>query len=430
MLSILLDIVYAIVCLLASPFILWRRLFQGRYRGGWAQRFGAAPICEPGKKRIWIHAVSLGEVNAARTLVEQLATHAEIVISTTTDTGMARAKTLFEPSHQVFFYPWDFSFAVRRALQRVRPDVCVLMEGEVWPNFTAVAKRLGVALVVANGRVGGGKGWPRYQKLRWLVKPMFSRLDLVLAQDDVAAERFNYLGVDSKRIETVGSLKYDTATITDQANTTEELTQKLQLDAGAAVWVAGSTGPGEETMLLSVYENLRQMAQLANLRLVIVPRKPERFDEVTTLIAQRELRLLRYSAVKRGDTLGPDADQAIILGDTMGDLRSFYALADVIFVGRSLVPMGGSDMLEAAALSKPVIVGPFNENFLETVRLLVAAKAIEIVPDETQLQQVAARLLTDSSQAAAMGRRAGQVIRDQRGATQRSVTAIKPLFNA
>ncbi len=224
-------------------------------------------------------------------------------------------------------------------------------------------------------------------------------------------------------------MKYDTAEMVDQVEGTEALAKQLSLTKEAPVWVAGSTGPGEEAIVLESYGQLRQEKGLGGLRLVIVPRKPERFEEVGQLIASRGCRLLRYSHVKSGECeLAEGADEAVILADAMGDLRKFYSLADVVFVGRSLVPMGGSDMMEVAALGKAVVTGPYTENFMEAVRLLMEEKAIEVVADGRQLKEIVRKLLLDPKAAGAMGRRGREVIVKNQGATRRSVEAIGRLM--
>lgn len=424
----LLDIIYAVILLILSPWLLYRVLFQRRYRSGWGQRFGAVPKRYSQQPCIWIHAVSMGEINAMGTLVKmlgQVLPQFEIVISSTTDTGIARAKSLYGQAHRVFFYPWDFSFAVQRAFGRIRPDLCILMELEVWHNFTAVAARRSVPVVVANGRISSGKGFPRYRRIAPLVRPMFRRLALVLAQDETYARRFGILGVPAERLKVAGSLKYDTADTGETVAGAAELAGKLGLAEGAPVWVAGSTGDGEEAIVLDSYESLRRQERFQAVRLVVVPRKPERFEEVARLIESRGYRLVRYSRVKAGEyTAGPEDGKAVILGDTMGDLRKFYSLAAVIFVGRSLVPMGGSDMMEAAGLGKPVIVGPYTENFTETVEHLQRGKGIAVVGGGSELTEKTAELLANRELAMEQGRRGRQVILDNQGATRRTVEAI------
>ena len=307
---------------------------QGRYKIGWAERFGFVRARYTDQPCIWIHAVSMGEINAMGTLVgrlQQVLPQFEIIISSTTDTGFARAKKLYGQDHRVFFYPWDFTWAVRRAFRRLHPQLCILMELEVWHNFTLEAKKRQIPVVVANGRISSGKGFPRYKKIAPLVRGMFGRLELVLAQDEEYADRFRFLGAAKEKVQVAGTLKYDTAEVVAKVAGTDELAGKLHFDREMVLWVAGSTGPGEEEIVLESFERLRQSEGLRGVRLAVVPRKPERFDEVGRLIESRGHKVLRYSKVKAGeyDVSGVD-EGAVILGDTMGICGSFYSLASVI----------------------------------------------------------------------------------------------------
>jgi 3-deoxy-D-manno-octulosonic-acid transferase len=432
MICILLDVIYAVGLVLLMPWVLYRMVAQKRYRYGWKERFGFVPRRHTNQQCIWIHAVSMGEINAAATLINQLQqvlSQFEIIISSTTDTGISRAKKLYGGSHRVFFFPLDFSWAVKRAMGRLQPQLCIMMELEVWPNFTLIATKRSIPVIVANGRISGGKGFPRYRRVASVIRPIFRRLALALVQDQDYAERFSFLGVPPERLQVVGSLKYDTAEVVEKVAGADELAGQLCLDQDVPVWVAGSTGPGEEQIVLECFEQLREKKKLASMRLVIVPRKPERFNEVARMIEARGHRVLRYSRVKAGRYQPVEADAgAVILGDTMGDLRKFYSLARVVFVGRSLVPMGGSDMIEAAGLGKAVIVGPYTENFMESVKLLVAGNGIEVVADGGQLTEAAGKLLSGRKTAQEMGQRARQVIIENKGATQRSVEAIVKLL--
>jgi 3-deoxy-D-manno-octulosonic-acid transferase len=431
---ILLDLAYVLFLICVSPWVIYRILRQGRYREGWRERFGYVRPREGDRPCVWLHAVSVGEVNAAGTLLRELDAalpECEIVVSSSTDTGLAHARKLYGETRRVFYFPLDFSFAIRRTLRRIRPRLCVLMEGEVWPNFTAVARKHGVPLVVANGRVGPGKGWPRYRRIAPLVRPMFQRVSLVLAQDPVHAERFTLLGVPADRVRVVGSLKYDTAEISDTVAGAADLARHLRLEREHRLWVAGSTGPGEERMILDCFGTLLGTEGLEGVRLVLVPRKPERFDEVARLVESAGFPLLRYSLVKTGRYHPGSGDcEAVILGDTMGDLRGFYSLAEVVFVGRSLVPMGGSDMIEAVALGKPVVVGPHTENFAETVRLLREGDGLEVADDIGQLADITRRLLGDPRRATTLGRNGRRVIVGQQGATRRTVEAVVEFLSA
>jgi len=434
MVRLLLDIVYALLIVLLTPWILYRMFAQKRYRVGWKERLGFVPVRFTDQPCIWVHAVSMGEINAIGTLIEEihrLLPQFEIVISSTTDTGISRARKLYGTSYRVFFFPLDFSQAVKKALKRLRPQLCIMMELEVWPNFMSETARQGIPVMVANGRISSAKGFPRYRRIAPLVRPIFRHLAMALVQDETYAERFRYLGVLPERVQVAGSLKYDTAEVGDTVAGAEELSGQLGLKKDEPVWAAGSTGPGEEEIILNSFSQLRQRQkkELQYVRLVIVPRKPERFDEVARLIETRGYQLVRYSRVKAGEYKVSDRDSgAVILGDTMGDLRKFYSLASVVFVGRSLVPMGGSDMIEAAGLANPVIVGPYTENFIDSVKKLVAAEGISVVADGRQLTEVTEKLLRDTASARQMGQRARQVIIENKGATRRTVEAVVKLL--
>ncbi len=409
--------------------LFYRGIKQGRYRRGWGHRFGFVPVRNSSRRCIWIHAVSMGEVNATQTVIEQLkhSFECDIVISTTTDTGYDRALHLYGRDHMVFFYPFDFSWSVKRALKRIKPNICILMELEVWHNFTYYTWKNSIPTIVANGRISSGKGFPRYKRIAWLVRPMFGRLDRVLAQDQEYAERFSYLGVPNNKIITAGSLKYDTAQTELPVVGQEDMAKALNLAQSDRLWVAGSTGPGEEEAILSTYRTLINEPELTGLKLVIVPRKPERFDDVARLIEAEAFKFIRYSQIKTGQTQASGEEQ-VILGDTMGDLRKFYALAHSIFVGRSLTAMGGSDMIEAVALAKPTIVGPYTENFSDSMAKLRAGKGIIEITRVDELPESVKSTLLDSNRAQDLARCGRQVVIESKGATARTIQIVKDLL--
>ncbi|NLH16848.1 MAG: 3-deoxy-D-manno-octulosonic acid transferase, partial [Phycisphaerae bacterium] len=294
----LMDIAYLMALILLSPKILYRRFAQGRYRDGWSQRLGHIRR-RTDKPCLWIHAVSVGEVNATQTLIPALCSafpDHEIVLSATTDTGMARAKSLYGNDLAVFYYPFDLSWIVRRALNRLRPDVCLLMELELWPNLARQAAKRGIPIVIVNGRISD-RSFPRYKSVRSFVVPVFSRVSLILAQTRQYADRFIALGCRSDAVRVVPSLKYDTAEITDTVTGTDALARQLHV-GDEPIWVAGGTGDGEEEIVLSVHKQLRDDSRFANLRLMIIPRKPERFDEVAEQIRNSGLAFERYSRIK------------------------------------------------------------------------------------------------------------------------------------
>jgi len=417
-----LDIVYAAGLAATSPVWLYKMIRHGRYREDIGQRFGAVPRRYGLQPTIWIHGVSLGEVNAARTLVDEL--HGQlpdyrVVISTSTETGMARARKLYAPDHIVFRWPLDFSVAVARALDRMRPALVVLMEGEAWPNFLAACNRRDIPAVIVNGRMSPDKGYPGYKKLGSLATKLFNRLTAIGVQDEAYAERFRSLGVDPARIHVTGMMKFDSVEVADVLPGREELAAALGIGADEKLIVAGGTGPGEEKRLLAMFGELKKMHSDA--RLAIVPRKPERFDEVARLIGDSGSDLVRRSERPDGST--EDAKpQAVILGDTMGELRKFYSLAYCVFVGRSLVPMGGSDMIEAAALGKATLFGPHTFNFPQADEL--ARNGCVRVAEVGELLEELKKMLRCKREADQAGARAQEYVRSQQGATKRNVEMI------
>ncbi len=424
------DLLYLLVAAAYSPVVVYRAVRHKRYRTGWDQRFGKITRRSPTKKCIWLHAVSVGEVNAAKTIVKELKNkfgNFEIVISTTTDTGFARATNLFSENHQVFYFPFDFSWTMRRAFKNIRPAICLLMELEVWPNFVHIAQQLNVPVIVVNGRISD-RSFTSYKKVRPLIKKMFNRVTLVLAQTDEYARRFKEIGCPDEKVIVTGSLKYDTAQITNKVEGADVLAAQLNIN-DERLWVAGATGNDEEKILLDVYQNLKQQNQFSDLRLAIVPRKPERFDEVAQLIERTGFPLIRYSRIKNNTAPPPANNQTIILGDTMGDLRKFYSLATIIFVGRSLVPMGGSDMTEAAALGKCTIFGPHAFNFKQTVDVLLKDNGAIMVKDKQQLLQTMQKCLSEPDFAQSIAKNGQEVIRKNQGATAKSFDQIAKFLN-
>jgi len=424
------DLAYLLTGIGISPWVIYRMIRQKRYRTGWANRLGKITRRAPTKKSIWLHAVSVGEVNATRTIVKELKERFpenEIVISTTTDTGFARASALYAAEHSVFYFPLDFSWIVRRAFRQIRPAICLLMELEVWPNFVETACGLDVPVVVINARITRRSCY-RYGKIKPIARRIFQKVTLILAQTEEYARRFIQIGAVAERVIVTGSLKYDTAQISDKVEGADALAKQLNIAGTDRVWVAGGTGNDEEKILLDVYRELKRRQDCKDLRLVIVPRKPERFDEVARLIADAGFDYVRYSKIKGATETLPDKPP-IILGDTMGDLRKFYSLATIVFVGRSLVPMGGSDMIEAAALGKPTIFGPHTFNFTQTVDALLEGNGAILVKDKQDLLQAMQKCLSEPEFAEKIAQNGRAVIRKNQGATARTMDEIAKLLN-
>jgi 3-deoxy-D-manno-octulosonic-acid transferase len=422
--SRLINILYAIGLILYSPVIVYRMITQNRYRTGWSQRLGRVGRKSSGKKCLWLHAVSVGEINAARTLIDaikQSLPDYEIVISSTTDTGLARACALYEKQYSVFYFPFDFSCVMKRAFDRLRPDAVLLMELEVWPNLASIAQKRNIPVVVVNGRISD-RSFPKYLKFRKITRWMFEKLSLVLAQTQEYANRFIALGCEPGKVIVTSSLKYDTAQTDGAVGGTERLAEQIRLE-NDRLWVLGGTGPGEEQIGLDVFARLKKDPGLENLRLAVVPRKPERFDEVAGLIEKAGFDYVRFSKLKE-DNSRAEGKPAVILGDTMGDLKKFYALAKVVFVGRTLVPMGGSDMMEPAALGKCTTFGPHTFNFKQAVEVLLEGNGAIEVTDKEELYDITKKCFSNPDFANAIAAAGQKIIRHNQGATQKTVESI------
>jgi 3-deoxy-D-manno-octulosonic-acid transferase len=419
------DIAWGIGVGAAAPVWLLKSTARAKVRRAFAERMGDVPTRTGDGPAIMLHAVSLGEMNATRAMVSELLGSSDdlhIIVSTTTQTGHARGEELYgqNPRVTLVHYPLDFSSAITRFLDRLKPTVVVLMELEVWPNFMLHCHRRAIPVLLVNGRLTAGS-FKNYRRGSLLVRRMFGRLTAVCAQDQQYADRFIALGAPADRVSVTGTMKFDTAQIADRIPGDSELADALKLSTDQPIWVCGSTGPGEEQFLLDVYGQLLQSHN--TLRLVIVPRKPERFDEVAAMITAAGFKLVRRSA--------PSLDaveDAVILGDTMGELRKFYSLARVVFVGRTLLDLGsrqhGSDMIEPAALAKPVAVGPFTGNFAEVMQKFRDANAMVEVTTSAELADQMNRFLSDPTSASEMGHRAQAVVQHERGATHRHVEII------
>jgi 3-deoxy-D-manno-octulosonic-acid transferase len=366
-----------------------------------------------------LHAVSVGEVNAIRQLVDELAREGgdavRIVVSTTTDTGTTRAKALFAPRHTVVRYPLDFTAGVRRFLDAVKPDVVGLVELEVWPTFVAECTRRGIAVCVINGRLSE-RSYGRYRKLRPLVGSAFGSLAKAAVQDEDYAERFAGMGTPAERVQVAGTMKWDTAQIADSVDGADTLAAALGIDRGRPLIVCGSSGPGEEKLFVEALGDL-------GAQLLIAPRKPERFDEAAAAMNDP----VRRSQCPDGSIRRPEPGRNILL-DSIGDLRKAYALSDVVVVGRSFCPLYGSDMTEPIALGKPTVIGPNTDDFRDMMAKLLAGDGIVQVPGVAGLRQAVKRLL-DPQAGKALAERGRAVIRQQQGATARHTRLILDLLN-
>lgn len=427
------DIAYHLGLYISAPYWLLRSSARKKVLAALKQRMGRVARRESESPAIWIHAVSLGEINATRALIDELRrarSDLTFVVSTTTKTGYERGEQMYgnTPDVQLVRYPLDFSSAVNRALDALRPSVVVLMELEVWPNFILHCAKRGIPVMIANGRITE-PSFRKYLRIKPITQRMMRRISRVCVQDETYARRFMEMGARRENVRVTGTMKFDTAQVGDRVEGDAELAQSLGLHSDEEfTWVCGSTGPGEEEIILNEYRAL--LAKHGRMRLAVIPRHPERFDEVANLIQQHKFNVIRQSRV--AEAVESRNVPPVILGDTMGQLRKFYCLADVVFVGRSLVDLGprqhGSDMIEPAALGKPVIVGPYTANFAEAVQKLRDARAIVEVVDGAALGKAVASLLATPEEAKEMGHRAQEVVKHEKGATSRHAEEVLALL--
>lgn len=418
----LLDLVAAMLLLLASPWWITRMARRGTLRTDWAGRLGFGPRLSPADRpRVLVHAVSVGEVAASMPLVDALTGGEEpwdVVVSVTTDTGVARARQLAGDRLPVIRTPLAFHAAVGRWLDRCRPDVLVLMELEVWPSMVAAARRRGIPVVVVNGRLTA-RSLRRYLRVRRLVAGSFARLAACAVQDDATAERFRAVGVPADRISVTGTMKWDRAEIADQAEGAEELAASLGIDRRRPLVVAGSTSP-EEVRLCD--EAVGDRAQM-----LVAPRRPEWFDAAAADLpgaTRRSEVLAGDGTARRGG--GPRGRFVL---DTIGELRAAYALADVVIVGRSFGSLHGSDMMEPVGLGKPVIVGPRTGDFqVVTDDLLAGGGMLQV--EASELPATVTRLLEDPVARRGLAERGREVIRRRRGAAARNAAIIRSMVSA
>ncbi|NNM87615.1 MAG: hypothetical protein HKL95_03755 [Phycisphaerae bacterium] len=429
--TVLLDICYFLGLLLALPMLLYKSWRTGKYRTDWPARLGRVP---PEQLRwlqaasrsgpILLHCVSVGELLSTRLLVEELCRsrpEQRIVITTTTDTGTARARAMYGSgmlAQQVctLRYPLDFSWAVRRFLSAVQPSMVVLVELETWPNFIRFARRRNIPVRIINGRLTE-RSFRRYRLIRPLIARMFSAIDRLGVQTQAIADRFIALGAAAERVEVLPTMKFDTADMVDQVPGADALSRAVGLDPQLRLLVGGSTGPGEQDALIAAYLGLRR--EYANLRLAIAPRKPETVPQVLLSLQRAGLEAVRRSTRPDG-SMTPllRADQVLVL-DTLGELKKLYSVALGVFSGRSLIPLGGSDMIEVAALAKPCCFGPHTYNFADVVELLLREGGAVVVHNAAELQRQMKIWLEDAAAARAMGLKARQSIVARRGSSQR-----------
>jgi 3-deoxy-D-manno-octulosonic-acid transferase len=442
-----LNLAYLTTLLVASPLVLWAAWRHGKHREGFAakllgrgpRRLGDAPC-------VWLHAVSVGEVNMLATMIAELAAREpqwEIVVSTTTKTGYDLARRKYA-DRTVFYCPLDFSWATANAMRRVRPTMLVLAELELWPNLIRAAKRQGAKVAIINGRLSDNS-FRGYRRLRPLVSRVLRQVDLVAAQNAETAERFVALGARPEAVHATGSLKFDGAQTDRRNSRTTELRTLAGLSARDVVLLAGSTQDPEEQYAIEIFKRLAPTHR--NLRLILVPRHPQRFDEVAALLDQSGITWRRRSELQpralpggrstapHGTSQSPRAEPgaedrrwSALLVDTIGELGAWWGAASIGFVGGSFGGRGGQNMLEPAAYGVATCFGPNTWNFRDIVGQLLAADGALVVEDKAELEAFITSMLERPEEAAALGERARRVVLSQQGATRRTCELLSELI--
>lgn len=410
---------------LSSPWWLLEMLRHGKYRTGLRERLGAVPqrLTTATGETIWIHAVSVGEVLAVTRMVEELKATLpgwRVVVSTTTDTGQALARQRFGDSN-VFYFPLDLSFSVKAYLGELQPKLLVLAESEFWPNLLHQTHKMGVPVAVVNARVSD-RSLPRYLKFRSLLRGVLRDVDVFLAQSEEDAQRLVKIGAPPDRVQVGGNLKFEVKPAARPA-IVDAFAEAVQRDPFGPVIVAGSTLDGEETIMLGCFQRVLQTYPAAVL--VLAPRHPERFVAVEALLGASGLRWQRRSSWE-DESL---QQGSVFLLDTIGELASLYQFADLAFVGGSLVPKGGHNVLEAAQFGSAILVGPHTENFRDIVCIFQRAAALRVVTTDS-LATTVLELLGNDAAREKLGSRAQQVMQNQQGATERTVAALLKLLTA
>jgi 3-deoxy-D-manno-octulosonic-acid transferase len=416
--------------LVLIPHFLFQALAHGKYIDGFRQRLGALPRIE-GKPVIWLHCVSVGETQAARPLAQRLKQefpHHTLVVSTITRTGQHLARDVFRTQAEtVFYFPFDWRWSVRRALKTINPAAVLIMETELWPNFLRECKQRGTPVALVNGRISR-QSYRRYRLIKFFLKRIVSSLSMAVMQSETDADRLQALGMPSERLFTAGNLKFDAEAGSELVDKTAEIRDRFGLNSTVPLVLAASTHSTEEEIILN---SIKQLGTKQNVRLMIAPRHPERFNEVASLIQHSGLSWARRTNPRDAE----DLNATVILLDTIGELPAAYPLAEIVFVGGSIVDRGGHNVLEPAAAGLAVLTGAHTHNFHAIVKLMEEAGAIIQLPplqgaEATQeITHALSRLLSNRAELAELGRRAKQLVTENRGAAERTMKLITPLFS-
>jgi len=415
-------IIYDFIFLLFSLFYLPVYLFKNKFHPGFSSRLGVLPRGFKLDKPIWIHAVSVGEAMAVKKLVEQLRKaypNKQFVISTVTPTGNKIAKGMAGENDFVTFLPLDFGFIVKKAIDSLNPSLFVIAETEIWPNLITYLNKRKIPVIIVNGRISDSS-FRGYLKIRFLIKSIFRKVTLFCVQTERDANRFSSLGVDRKKIKVTGNMKFDATPSHNEMHISSDLKSKLGLQRDAKIFVAASTHPREEQIILSVYARL--LETFPELSLIIAPRHPQRFKEVSKIISGFQFCSRPFSRVSEPFTC---ATKTVFVVDTIGELNNFYNIADIVFVGGSLIKKGGHNILEPAVFSKPILFGPHMFNFKDIAELFLSNEAAVLVNNASDMQEGILNFLNHPSIGLEFGKRAQQLIEKNKGAVNSNLEVIR-----
>jgi 3-deoxy-D-manno-octulosonic-acid transferase len=424
------NILFLIFFVLSSPYYFWRLRRRGDWQRDFGQRFA---IYDPSVKQaltnrhvIWLHAVSVGEVNLCTQIIRALeprAPNAKIVVSCTTTTGMAELRRRLPTHVSKIYYPLDRRKYVRHALATVNPLAIVLVEAEIWPNFLWRARDLNIPVFLANARLSD-RSFPRYKKFGWLFRPLFASLTGVGCQNEEDADRLRAVGCRTDAVQVVGNLKFDAATLSERRNfDVRALLRQLGVADDAPVLVAGSTHDGEEIILADSTRRLRE--KFPKLFLILVPRHFERCKDVGQKLRARGVKFIYRNEIFPATHLSPGEVDCLVV-NTTGELKFFYEPADVVFVGKSLTAIGGQNPIEPGAQGKTIVFGPNMQNFADITRNFLKQDAAVQVKDAAALERVLGELLANPARRAELGRNAEKVVAENLGAVERTVEMILP----
>lgn len=419
----LLNCIYLILIVCFSPYLAYAALRHGKYRDGWGPKYlGHVPPRAGDRPCVWLHAVSVGEVNLLQPLLALLGQEHptwECVISTTTRTGLALARKKYA-GYQVFYCPLDFTWAVRQAMRRMRPNLLVLAELELWPNLIRAAREHGARVAIVNGRLSD-RSYRGYRRIRRVLRSTLERIDLIAAQDATYAERFRALGARPETVHVTGSIKFDGAQTDRSSPAVERLRQLWRWPQDAFVLLAGSTQDPEERLAVDVLRDM--LPACPNARLIVVPRHPERFEEVAQMLDQAGQPWERRSRCEESTATAA----RILLVDVVGELGAWWGVADVGFVGGSMGRRGGQNMIEPAGYGVAVCFGPNTWNFRDIVTRLLEREAAVVVRDQAELTAFVRRCFESPTYARQLGQRARELVLEQQGATRRTIDLLAPL---